>query len=522
MARDTLNKNFGEAFEKARNKFKGFVDSRGIPIVVLYTLHVKDITVAAVKGYDIVIEAIERDYGKEIAKPFKKVNTKAHWDTLIREVISDIKKNKKIIGNVGGTTIKPWSSMKRKVPKPGTYFGQKRGGTVSTRLVLYMFGSSTSGITDGYIRRIAQHVSNELWQKICSSPKLNKERQRKLTEYRLTSRKPEAGTRTAKSKFTQAFATEHDPNKTMAMEGLQLLQQNAIAGTTAPVFKYGSMQFLQTDLYAHVMNTVKADWGQKKTKKKIQRGIPNYVITEFMSFNLGVNKQLPTDFDNLNKKAKDYIRTEVEIQMSTSVAKEKKASTPLKQQIESDLGVEIAKNIAGRFIDAKTGRFIKVDKKLMKSKFNKSPRLERNIVKGPAAKVKRKSVSISAAVSVAGTRPAKTTNRSRKHGKQQELLKVEQLINQRLPEKVRQNMGRPALINRTGRFADSVELLNLRETAAGVSGSYTYQLSPYETFENTGDRVWPTGYNPKPLIAKSIREIYYEYKQEQLVQLRRT
>ena len=82
-------------------------------------------------------------------------------------------------------------------------------------------------------------------------------------------------------------------------------------------------------------------------------------------------------------------------------------------------------------------------------------------------------------------------------------------------------MGRPALINRTGRFSNSAEVSNFRETAAGVSGDYTYRLSPYETFENTGQRKWPAGYNPKPLIAKSIKTIYYQYKTEQLVNLRR-
>ena len=72
-------------------------------------------------------------------------------------------------------------------------------------------------------------------------------------------------------------------------------------------------------------------------------------------------------------------------------------------------------------------------------------------------------------------------------------------------------MGRPALINRTGRFSNSVELLNLRETAKGISGDYTYQLSPYQTFENTGQRRWPLGYNPKPLITKSIRNLAVQY-----------
>ena len=72
-------------------------------------------------------------------------------------------------------------------------------------------------------------------------------------------------------------------------------------------------------------------------------------------------------------------------------------------------------------------------------------------------------------------------------------------------------MGRPALINRTGRFSNSVELLDLRETATGISGEYTYQLNPYQTFENTGQRRWPIGYNPKPLIAKSIRNLALQY-----------
>ena len=66
------------------------------------------------------------------------------------------------------------------------------------------------------------------------------------------------------------------------------------------------------------------------------------------------------------------------------------------------------------------------------------------------------------------------------------------------------------------------KLESLRPTAKGLSGEYTYQLSPYETFENTGARRWPTGYNPKPLIAKSIRNLAMQYTEQKLVSLRRT
>ena len=92
-------------------------------------------------------------------------------------------------------------------------------------------------------------------------------------------------------------------------------------------------------------------------------------------------------------------------------------------------------------------------------------------------------------------------------------------------------MGRPALINRTGIFSNSVELKNLRSSKKGISGEYTYMRTGggtsknrggvYETFENTGKRRWPAGYNPKPLITKSIRNLAMEYTEKKFTYLRR-
>ena len=72
-------------------------------------------------------------------------------------------------------------------------------------------------------------------------------------------------------------------------------------------------------------------------------------------------------------------------------------------------------------------------------------------------------------------------------------------------------MGRPALINQTGRFSNSVELVNLRQGPNTLVGDYTYMHNPYRTFENQGQRKWPVGYNPKPLITKSIRNLAMQY-----------
>ena len=103
---------------------------------------------------------------------------------------------------------------------------------------------------------------------------------------------------------------------------------------------------------------------------------------------------------------------------------------------------------------------------------------------------------------------------------QRELNKLRMNINKRLPAEVRRNMGRPALINRTSTFSNSATLTELRQGPKTLIGKYTYMLNPYETFENEGQRQWPNGYNPKPLIAQSIRNLAMQYT-EQKFTLRR-
>ena len=87
------------------------------------------------------------------------------------------------------------------------------------------------------------------------------------------------------------------------------------------------------------------------------------------------------------------------------------------------------------------------------------------------------------------------------------LLTVKRAINKRLPEEVRRNMGRPALRYQTGRFARSTMVESITPAARTLLVKYTYRLNPYETFESTGKRKWPSGYDPKPLISKSIRNL---------------
>ena len=84
------------------------------------------------------------------------------------------------------------------------------------------------------------------------------------------------------------------------------------------------------------------------------------------------------------------------------------------------------------------------------------------------------------------------------------------VINARLPQAILDNMGPPALSNRTGRFAASVRAINIIQTPQGFpSIGYTYRKSPYATFEQ-GGKQGTIDLDPRKLIDKTIREIAVE------------
>tara|TARA_R110000822_G_scaffold310187_1_gene441781 strand:- start:171 stop:1715 length:1545 start_codon:yes stop_codon:yes gene_type:complete len=175
---------------------------------------------------------------------------------------------------------------------------------------------------------------------------------------------------------------------------------------------------------------------------------------------------------------------------------------------------------------ATTGKIKKVrTRKNLKGKKRISMKSATSGTRKTNTKNKRKSVTsknkavLQAIAQGAGMKS--TPNKRNNEGALKDIVNLKAQINKRLPAETRRNMGRPALINRTSRFSNSVRLDDLRATAAGLSGTYSYLLSPYETFENTGEKQWRIGYNPKTLIAKSIRNLALAYTDKKLASLRR-
>jgi len=81
------------------------------------------------------------------------------------------------------------------------------------------------------------------------------------------------------------------------------------------------------------------------------------------------------------------------------------------------------------------------------------------------------------------------------------------ILNNKIENTVAKNMKAPALVYRSGRFANSVEITDIAVTPQGFpSIGYTYQRRPYDTFEPGGAQGSPER-DPRKLIDASIREI---------------
>jgi len=93
------------------------------------------------------------------------------------------------------------------------------------------------------------------------------------------------------------------------------------------------------------------------------------------------------------------------------------------------------------------------------------------------------------------------------------LLRLQAILNAKLPAEVRKNMGAPALENQSGAFASSVRVTDISTTAKGFpSIGYTYDKNPYQIFEmGKGKTPWASAQrDPRKLIDRSIREIASE------------
>jgi hypothetical protein len=174
---------------------------------------------------------------------------------------------------------------------------------------------------------------------------------------------------------------------------------------------------------------------------------------------------------------------------------EQAGSLPLREQIASVTFYNLVKNNPNI---KTTGRKEQVEKSSGNGKAEK-----------PFTRKRRVRTNQGTGASVAALKKGKIT-KTRKSSANSSMISLMALLNKKLPDAVRKNMGAPGLTNVTGTFANSIRITDISKTPKGFpSIGYTYMKDPYQVFEvGTGGYPWATtARDPRKLIDRSIREI---------------
>jgi len=443
-------------------------------------------------------------------KELNKLNNTVTWTKALKSVARNVHST-----NMMGTIPLPkWDKSKMNTPGLYKLLG---AGTSSDRIIIRSYRKRGRDKDDRDIRALAAQFRNALWDTWISqnygaktvggfgakamggNPNIAGS---KAAGSRSRSKKGKIDTRALGLQFAINTPIAHREQSTTAVYALRDLENNA----PALDLNFG----IETkDIIDFVKESLSINYNEDRRKQaQGDYSIKTYVEARFEQSNTEL-----TDIDGIKTAALAGIEKFISVNSNRLVDIDQPGSKTTRQQITGDVIKDILDNAKityqGKQVKAKITR-------KNKTKFDAKPKRAQTKRKAKAGKkASRLAMAVSGASSLRGKRPQKD-----KREKVGTLQRIETLINKRLPAEVRRNMGRPALINQTGRFSNSTKV-NLRETSAGISGEYTYLRSPYETFENTGSRKWPTGYNPKPLITKSIRNLALQYTAQKLVSLRR-
>lgn len=526
MAVKDLKKQFGDFLQKEIDKLgKDFFIG---PNDILYaTAGGADFK----KAIKLGAEAICKTHDKNLLQ----YNTDARWNTAIRQLSKELQAQQKL-RVAGGITYKFETGPKYTVKSDGTV-NMNSGVYVetlsSTKIELALVASTSDG-SNSFIKveKIFDALKDGIWNKWVA--RLNKELGEAnvaiggSTEVTRGGRERGSKGYKGKRQFVnqpKRFGTLLSSNVKRAHTGqttTTVMALEKLGASLLPISSLG-VSISTSDLTNEVAQNLKIDFARERRKKK---GITNKQIN-FIEVRLAKNVReyskggKARDKAGILKAAQGYIQKRIEDGIKNGVLDpglDVKASKPFKDAVVDDT------------INLVIDGLVKSNKKRVKrvtKTATKSPTINEkniNLYKGKGTgseKTKRKTYSSAGKIAGAVAFSGRARNSSGKPIDQSmSLAKLKGLINRRLPAEVRRNMGRPALINQTGRFSNSVELVSLKEGPQTLVGDFTYMHNPYRTFENQGQRKWPLGYNPKPLIAQSIRNLAMQYV-EQKFTLRR-
>jgi hypothetical protein len=196
----------------------------------------------------------------------------------------------------------------------------------------------------------------------------------------------------------------------------------------------------------------------------------------------------------------------------TAGAAEQKIKSLMEAQVEKLIGTKgspsfvdlIVADISAKIISDKPGKLIEYKTGLVPIIKSKAAKINTSAIN---AKIKKDKVAIKKLKASVKAVPKFET-----HTPQLNLSNLQNLLNQRLHDAIKANMGtgsdKRVLNYRSGRLASSAKVERMSEGRQGmITAFYTYMKNPYATFSEGGIQSSPRSRDPKLLIAKSIRDI---------------
>jgi hypothetical protein len=441
-------------------------------------------------------KALETIFGKDTFyyRAFNVYNEKAVWQNLVRKTFVKLS-----AGTLEGVSL-----------KRGVKINKIADLNLEKRQVRLMAGSTR----DRWHLQIEANSSSFTIYELCAA--LRKELWKDWCDYvrnkGLFNEQEPMNTRAAHLAVGNNTNYSHEAESTIGKDRFILLIKQ-LSSQDGPNVDF---KFKQTNIDL-------ADWLQDKVKISVELTPTNedgYLVGEKRVIKGRLEQQtkkLDTDWNQLKPKILEGLKEYLDYSRPKFVdrqhANDFEASNSIKKDVQKDKVRKEVNEIKKNFKKVKA-KSVKVSTTSIKPSKRERRTIEKTFNKSWITK-QNKTVVIPASVRKISIRKEKGADSPIT------LNALKGKINRRLPAEVRRNMGRPALINRTGQFSNSVKVLNLRDTGKTITGHYTYTLTGggqsknkrgvYSTFENKGIKQWPRGYNPKPLISKSIRNLAIEH-----------
>lgn len=491
------------ALTKIKNEINAFLDAESKNAGSGFVIGGEAILEITVGGNDFINAFVSVTEGilTRLDPSLKKYNTRTYWNKALSNVTSVLQSQNGV--KIGTRFFKFETGNKVESPSfgyPSLNPGVYADILTSTRLKISLISSEGAGLTFSNRQAEALFTSlrSILWDEWVQVVKEKLKTNRKIlpsaTEQgeRLGSegdiRKGTISSLLGKGGVRAA----HKAKTTKASFVLQALEDNPPALSLSAIVN-------PKDVVKEVRKSLKINYTRARNKRKLG----TYVQANIVEVRFERNTRESTDLGPIKDAIEKTLRTRIKeaIRAGLIAPVDEKSSKPLTDAAKEDAIKAIVDSYK-----PKNTKYKKTSKSKKFEKINDSIAVRKATRTAPS-KGKRANLRLKGAVATSTLRG----QTGEKKKKQPSLAKLKSLINRRLGAQVRRNMGRPALINQTGRFSNSAELVNLKEGPNTIIGEYTYMANPYRTFENTGQRKWPVGYNPKPLIAKSIRDLALEY-----------